>query len=80
MLTLGIDIGGTRIRAAVVSVEGLLLTRAEGVTPARGSGAAVVAVVAEVAARALHGHDLAGILAVGVAAFQSTMRIQPRFP
>lgn len=68
MLTLGIDIGGTRIRAAVVSQDGVLLTRAEGATPARGSGHDVVKAVAEVAARALQGHDRATILAAGVGA------------
>lgn len=68
MLTLGIDIGGTRIRAAVVADDGKLLTRSEGVTPARGSGEAVVQAVAAVVAQALQGHDRTGILAAGVAA------------
>lgn len=66
--TLGIDIGGTRLRAALVAADGTLLTRAEGVTPARDSGQAVVQAVAEVVARALQGHDRAQILAAGVAA------------
>ena len=66
--TLGIDIGGTRIRAALVGADGALLTRAEGVTPARDTGQAVVDVVADVVAQALQGFDRAGILAAGVAA------------
>ncbi len=64
---LGIDIGGSRIRAAVVTPAGQVLTRAEGVTPARSSGDAVVAVVAKVAAEALRGQTVAaaGICAPG---------------
>lgn len=67
-LTLGIDIGGTRIRAAVVAEDGTLLSRAEGVTPARDTGDAVVAAVARMVAQALRGHDRADILAAGVGA------------
>ena len=68
MLTLGIDIGGTRIRAAVVSQDGKVLTRAEAVTPARGSGEAVVDAVAAAVTAALMGHDRASIVAAGVGA------------
>jgi glucokinase len=67
-LTLGIDIGGTRIRAGLVAEHGSLLTRAEGVTPARASGEAVVQVVAQVVEAAIRGHDRAQIMAVGVGA------------
>ena len=66
--TLGIDIGGSRIRAAVVSPEGALLSRAEGVTPARAAGDAVVAVVAQVVAEATQGQGVNGLLAAGVCA------------
>jgi glucokinase len=66
--TLGIDIGGSRIRAAVVSPEGSLLTRAEGVTPARASGDAVVEAVAQVVARAVQGHAAGSLLGAGVGA------------
>ena len=66
--TLGIDIGGSRIRAAVVSPEGGLLTRAEGVTPARASGDAVVEAVAQVVAQAMQGHAVGSLLGAGVGA------------
>jgi glucokinase len=66
--TLGIDIGGSRIRAAVVSPEGSLLTRAEGVTPARASGDAVVEAVARVVAQAVQGHAAGSLLGAGVGA------------
>ena len=68
VLTLGIDIGGTRIRAAVVTEDGTLLSRAEALTPARGTGEAVVQAVAELVTQALAGHDRADILAAGVGA------------
>jgi len=68
VLTLGIDIGGSRIRAAVVAEDGTLMSRAEGVTPARGTGEAVVEVVAQVVMQALRGHDRADISAAGVGA------------
>lgn len=66
--TLGIDIGGSRIRAAVLSASGMLLTRAEGVTPARASADRVVAVVAEVVAQATAGHAPETLMAAGVCA------------
>lgn len=66
--TLGIDIGGSRIRAAVVSPEGSLLTRAEGVTPARASGDAVVEAVAQVVTQAMQGHAVGSLLGAGVGA------------
>ena len=66
--TLGIDIGGSRIRAAIVSPGGTLLTRAEGVTPARASGDVVVEAVALVVAQATQGHAMDTLLAAGVAA------------
>ena len=62
---LAIDIGGTRIRAAVVSATGEVLTRAEGPTPARAHGDVVVASIAEVAHQALQGRD---VIAAGVCA------------
>ncbi|MEO8241878.1 MAG: ROK family protein [bacterium] len=65
--TLGIDIGGSRLRAAVVSARGEVLSRAEATTPARSSGEAVVAAVAEVANRALQSHR-SSVVAVGVCA------------
>ena len=66
--TVGIDIGGSRIRAAVVSPEGRLLSRAEGVTPARASGDVVVDAVAQVVAQATRDHGLDSLLAAGVGA------------
>ena len=66
--TLGIDIGGTRLRAGLVSPGGAVLSRAVGVTPARSTGQAVVDDVAKVVAEAIRGHDPASILAAGVCA------------
>ena len=66
--TRGIDLGGTRIRAALVAEDGTLLTRAEGATPARDTGDAVVQAVSMVVAQALQGYDRASILAAGVGA------------
>lgn len=65
--TLAIDIGGTRIRAAVVSPQGQVLTRAEGPTPARAHGDAVVATIAMVAEQARQGRPVnaAGVCAPG---------------
>ena len=65
--TLAIDIGGTRIRAALVSDQGQVLTRAEGVTPARAHGDDVVAVIARVATEARQGRPVAaaGVCAPG---------------
>lgn len=65
--TLAIDIGGTRIRAALVSEQGEVLTRAEGVTPARGHGDEVVKVIALTAAQARQGQPVAaaGVCAPG---------------
>jgi glucokinase len=65
--TLAIDIGGTRIRAAVVTAGGQLLTRAEAPTPARAHGDAVVLAVKTVADMALQGQSVAaaGICAPG---------------
>lgn len=62
---LAIDIGGTRIRAALVSDAGKVLTRAEAETPARGHGDQVVQVIARTAAQARQGQEVA---AVGVCA------------
>ena len=65
--TLAIDIGGTRIRAAVVSAQGQVLTRAEGMTPARSHGDDVVAMIARVAEQARQGRPVnaAGVCAPG---------------
>lgn len=64
---LAIDIGGTRIRAALVSALGKVLTRAEGDTPARGHGDEVVAAIARVAGQARQGRPVgaAGACAPG---------------
>ena len=67
MDTLAIDIGGTRIRAAVVAPEGQVLTRAEGPTPARAHGDDVVAAIAKIAENARQGRPVAaaGVCAPG---------------
>lgn len=66
--TLGIDIGGSRIRAAVLSPDGVILTRAEGITPARASADRVVQVVAEVVAQVTAGHAPDSLIGAGVCA------------
>ena len=65
--TLAIDIGGTRIRAAVIAPDGQVLSRAEGPTPARAHGDDVVASIAKVAAEARQGRavNAAGVCAPG---------------
>ncbi|MBC7739937.1 MAG: ROK family protein, partial [Candidatus Saccharibacteria bacterium] len=57
-----------RIRAAVATGEGRLLTRAGARTPARGTGEAVVQAGAEAGMQALAGQDRAQILAAGAGA------------
>ncbi len=58
---LAIDIGGTKIRAAVVSATGQVLSRAEGPTPARAHGDVVVAALAELAELARQGRPVSAI-------------------
>lgn len=67
-LTLGIDIGGTRTRAAMVSAQGEILARRESPTAARGAPEVIVATVAALVSDLLRGIDRARILAAGVCA------------
>lgn len=61
---LAIDIGGTRLRAALVAPDGQILRRTEAPTP-RAPGDAVVAEVARIAAEAGQGARMAGVCAPG---------------
>ena len=66
--TLGIDIGGTTLRAAVVAQGGTILSRAQCPTPATAPPDAIVAALAEIVAKATRGHDPATVVAAGVCA------------
>ncbi len=65
---LGIDIGGTRMRAAVVSPEGQVLARAERPTPAKSAPDDIVAQVAAVVLEVMHGQEPGAIVSAGVCA------------
>ena len=66
--SLGIDIGGTRIRAAVVSPAGEVLSRAEGQTLATAAPDHIVAQVAQLVQQASRDHSPETILSAGVCA------------
>ena len=62
-LALGIDIGGTRLRAALVDRAGVLHARREVLTAAREGPQVIISQIAELAAEVLQGvarSDLAG--------------------
>ena len=67
---IGVDLGGTKILAAVVSPQGEILSQAKNPTPAKQSPDAVIARIAETAEGAVHQADLAmkDIAAIGVGA------------
>lgn len=65
---LGIDIGGTRMRAAVVAPDGKVLSRAECATPAKAAPDDIVATVATIVLQAMRGHSPGSILSAGVCA------------
>ena len=66
--SLGIDIGGTRMRAAVVSPKGEVLSRAECQTPSGSTPDDIVAQVAEIVLQASRNHAPGTIAAAGVCA------------
>lgn len=79
-LTIGIDIGGTKIAAGVVDAAGRLMHRATRQTPADGAGlyAAIDSLVSDLTARA----EVVGI-GLGVAGFidrAGTVRFAPHLP
>ncbi len=65
---LGVDIGGTRTRAALVTADGGIVARAAGATGAAGAPDAIVAGVARLVAQVMRGVDRAAVAAVGVCA------------
>lgn len=67
-LALGIDIGGTRVRAGLVDGRGMLRARAETATDARGGPAAVVAQIAALGDEVLAGVARRDLLGAGVSA------------
>ena len=67
-IALGIDIGGTRMRAAVVSPDGQVLSRAECPTPATSAPEAIVAQVAVIVRDATHGYEPGAFTSAGVCA------------
>ena len=65
---LGIDIGGTRMRAGVIAPDGTVLSRAECPTPASAAPNEIVARVAEIVLRATRDHPPGAIGSAGVGA------------
>ena len=66
--TLGIDIGGTRMRAAIVAADGTVLSRAECLTPATAAPDAIIAQLAALVLQVGQGHAPDTLLAAGVCA------------
>ncbi len=57
MTTLAIDIGGTKLEVGIVDDGGSVVARARRVTPADGSGEALLAVVLELVEQVVEGHS-----------------------
>lgn len=70
LLTLGIDLGGTKILTSVINPEGEMLSRDHSVTPAKEGPDAVIQAIVASAERALQGASLAidRVSAVGIGA------------
>ncbi len=64
---IGIDLGGTQIRAALIDEEGTILSRAVRTTPAKSGAAAVVDVIRDAAAEAAGDLGFDGVDGIGVA-------------
>ncbi|WP_419759985.1 ROK family protein [Acidisoma sp.] len=60
-VAIGIDLGGTELRAAVVSADGEVLAHVRTETAARDGPAAVVSQMAELVGRIAAGHDVRGV-------------------
>lgn len=67
-LAVGVDIGGTRMRAALVTKGGTIITRSEAATPARNGPEAVVDQVAILVAKVTSGVARESLTSVGVCA------------
>jgi glucokinase len=67
-LALGIDIGGTRVRAGLVDAQGVLRARAETATDARGGPAAVVAQIVKLADEVAASVERGDLVGAGVSA------------
>ncbi len=65
---LGIDIGGTRMRAAIVAADGTVLSRADCPTPASAAPDTIVARLATLVLQAGQGHAPGTVIAAGVCA------------
>jgi glucokinase len=70
LLSLGIDLGGTKILTAVINPQGEMLSRDHGVTPAAKGPEGVIQAILESSERALAGASLGmdGVSAVGIGA------------
>lgn len=71
-LTIGIDIGGTKVLGGVVDENGKILATHRAATPKEG-GAALTQTIADVALHLLHDHDVVGV-GVSAAGFVSSDR------
>jgi glucokinase len=60
-VAIGIDLGGTELRAAVVSADGAVLAHARTATAALDGPAAVIAQMADLVGQIAPGHDLRGV-------------------
>jgi glucokinase len=60
-LAIGIDLGGTELRAAVVADDGQILAHARTATAAMDGPAAVIGQMAELVAQITQGHSIAGV-------------------
>ena len=61
VVAIGIDLGGTELRAAVVSAEGVVLAHARTETAALDGPAAVIEQMAELVGQIAPGHDVRGV-------------------
>ncbi len=76
-LAVGVDIGGTKVAAGVVDVEGRVLDRARRLTPSR-DARAVEATIGEVVRELRERHDVAAV-GIGAAGFVDADRSRVRF-
>lgn len=80
-LTLGVDVGGTKIAAGIVDADGSIAESATAATP-KGSSDALYDAIAGIAAELTAGRDVAGV-GLGVAGFvdsSGVVRFSPHLP
>ncbi len=77
MLAIGVDVGGTKVAAGVVTESGEVLARLEAPTPSTDPGQ-VVATIAEVVARLRAAHQV-GAVGLGAAGFVDATGSRVRF-